>query len=475
MNEKNLQQASAFRPFPGKLIPFATVAMNTRKHEITDVIGGNIGSHSTAKRECMFYVIDILPFPIFLDTRELGKTASRIITTILLAFQLFRNLSRCIRTQNRFLAGDTLQDSSSGGHPPSWGVLVANISLPYYFFMGLIVCSVHPRALFSRTSAFPLYVSFAITFLARRMQAINPLARKEKVLLCSRKKLLAYNTLFIPCWNWSSFSRLVRKGLPSVSFTAFSALISQTVFCLLIVPKELRGSRFSFKALPTLFVPQRCRFIRGWLTFSSRNAFFAYSTQPITISLLPPEEVWRGRFFLFAHTTYSRFWKSQFWTSVSGILVFMMARPTIRIQPIMIWVFTFLVGMEVYKCSRKDFLASWATFMSFWYDGFRDTSTFFYTLLTDIAEFIRPLLFPGKFFESGRKPLQACSALLLRGIIHDLNGLSFLALSSCCQGNKAIPFSRGVITPSLGNTIDYTFFSPGQKTDARIFQGGHRF
>lgn len=49
------------------------------------------------------------------------------------------------------------------------------------------------------------------------------------------------------------------------------------------------------------------------------------------------------------------------------------------------------------------------------------------------------------------------------GIVHDLNRLSFIALSSCCQSGKATTFSRGLITPSLGNTLFYHSFSLNHK------------
>jgi len=47
-----------------------------------------------------------------------------------------------------------------------------------------------------------------------------------------------------------------------------------------------------------------------------------------------------------------------------------------------------------------------------------------------------------------------------RGVIHDMNRLSFSCLvSSCCQGDKAITSSSGVIKPSLDNTIIIPLFT----------------
>lgn len=63
-----------------------------------------------------------------------------------------------------------------------------------------------------------------------------------------------------------------------------------------------------------------------------------------------------------------------------------------------------------------------------------------------------------------------CAAFLRDGVIHeDLNGLSSSTLSFCCQRNKAIPFSSGLITPSLGNTINYTFFPNTREAEGANF------
>lgn len=60
------------------------------------------------------------------------------------------------------------------------------------------------------------------------------------------------------------------------------------------------------------------------------------------------------------------------------------------------------------------------------------------------------------------KLLTRTSALFagnVNGVFHDRNCLSFLALSSCCQGGKATTFSSGLITPSLGNSLIIHSFS----------------
>src|SRR5260221_12105796 len=87
MNEK-LQQSTAFRPFPWKLIALAEIAMITTQHEITDIIGGNVTTSNTTQRIGMFNVVDILSIALL----KLSKATSSIVATVVLSLQLLLDL-----------------------------------------------------------------------------------------------------------------------------------------------------------------------------------------------------------------------------------------------------------------------------------------------------------------------------------------------------------------------------------------------
>jgi hypothetical protein len=107
-------------------------------------------------------------------------------------------------------------------------------------------------------------------------------------------------------------------------------------------------------------------------------------------------------------------------------------------------------------------------------------------LLTVLPRITLPHVFASALFALGNQPfgvflawikkLERCGEKLLaisalqQGIIHDLNCLSFSALSSCCQSGKATTFSHGLITPTLGNFfIVPLFFLPQQKAERRQY------
>lgn len=90
-----LQQTPTFRPLPRELLAFPVITRFAGENKITDIITWDIRPSDTTQRESVFHFIGILPLAILLCTRELRETASGIVTTIVLTFQLLLNLLRC--------------------------------------------------------------------------------------------------------------------------------------------------------------------------------------------------------------------------------------------------------------------------------------------------------------------------------------------------------------------------------------------
>lgn len=415
-----LQQATAFRPFPRELTPFATIAMDTCQYKVPYIVSGDISTGNTAQGECVLYMIGVSPLPILLNSWEFGMTTRSIIAAIFLAFQLLFNLSRRIRALNSLFASNAIQGRRSQRQSPFWRMLVAKIVSLNCFFMRLIVLSTLPRTLFYRVGPPSIHSLFAITFLTRGLQAVNSVTSIEKILFCAREKLFTHNTLFIPCWNGLSLSWFIRKWLSSVSFTTFSTLISQSIFCLIISPKKFRCSRLGLKALSTSLVSWWCWFIGRWFVSSSSSTRLAYSIQPIIISLHPLEEIRCGRFGLLTDTTCPCFWKSQFRAIISCLLILMVTNLTKRSYPTK----RTSIGIEVLGSCGKNLLTTWASFVAlrWWRRTFRDvlrSMQFFLTLFARLHRAIVGIVEVGQ----GLVLLALCTAFHYN-VSHDGNSPS---------------------------------------------------
>src|SRR5260221_1678954 len=118
--------------------------------------------------------------------------------------------------------------------------------------------------------------------------------------------------------------------------------------------------------------------------------------------------------------------------------------------------------------SGKELIACVAISLSFWTLHARLMWSIRARLTTWVQTIFRATMSIKEPFCSREKlSTGACTSLhrSMRSVIHDLNCLSFSALFSRLSGCKAYTFSSGVITPSLDNHLDYTFFFSSLKAE----------
>ena len=145
--------------------------------------------------------------------------------------------------------------------------------------------------------------------------------------------------------------------------------------------------------------------------------------------------------------------------------------------PEVFWVFltiSFVVFSLLFTMSNIILFLFLAVFLSvssllFCYLSFMLLSVSFFAILTSCVQPIFTKFGTGKVFRSGREstPTWACTSLRrsMRRVIHDLNCLSFNALFFLVVRMQGYIFSSGVITPSLDNHLDYTFFFSSLKAE----------
>lgn len=98
-----LQQSSTLCPLPRELVVFAVITRTTSKNNVTHIVSRNIRTCNTTNRECMLYMVFIFPLPFYFGSLKFGMSTSSIIASVLLSFELLRNLSGGMGSLNGFL------------------------------------------------------------------------------------------------------------------------------------------------------------------------------------------------------------------------------------------------------------------------------------------------------------------------------------------------------------------------------------
>lgn len=143
---------------------------------------------------------------------------------------------------------------------------------------------------------------------------------------------------------------------------------------------------------------------------------------------------------------------------------FFSASLTFAMQPI----FISAIGVEVFSSFWQVLIASWAMLISLYWFGVAYVEARFASPTQEVFRF---LVCKEKIMRC-RKMIFAINTLLLRnarGVVHDLNHLCLVTLSSSVAKMVRCPIlSSGLITPSLGNMPIITFFLATEKRKGEI-------
>src|SRR6266568_5575418 len=191
-----LKQSSAFRPFPRELSPFTLIAMCASNHKVGNVIGRDISTNNTRKRECM---VNMMVSPLHFFTT--------IIALAFLPIVLFMNLLRGVFACNCSFTRRAIAITCI------IFCLVSLVVLSFFFFMQVIVRQASltrryagrefasRRRLLSLKGFFWtgfLWTGFAFTCFTPRKKAKLASSICMEIVSCSRKGVLASSTPFVP-------------------------------------------------------------------------------------------------------------------------------------------------------------------------------------------------------------------------------------------------------------------------------------
>lgn len=128
-----LKQSSALWPFPGELSPLIAIARWASKHDITDIVGWNVGANHTAQWIRMLNLIDISAILLL----EFCMAAGSIVTTVFLALQKVGNLCGGVRPFHGSLTRSAILAMNSYYFRMHFVVLAGICSA--FFYMELII------------------------------------------------------------------------------------------------------------------------------------------------------------------------------------------------------------------------------------------------------------------------------------------------------------------------------------------------
>ena len=252
------------------------------------------------------------------------------------------------------------------------------------------------------------------TFFTTRTQMIRLASIRLKALKSCRKKFLTGRANLFASLRW--ICAAIRSLL--VQFlSALFTLTTKPIFFGRTQNKVVTSSRECFFAVSTALVS-----LRDCVSVGSARAGLALKGKFVLAgSVTLPVKILSGCWQNFPANGASDMpiWR-RLVNRFEGVLTSIVGLTT-RLAPAIHPIFHFFIGKEVLGCWRELLLASTAAFKGYGY-----------------------------------------------GIIHDLNCLSFSALSSCCQGSKATTFSQREATPLLDNISTIPFFATQQKTAGEV-------
>lgn len=306
-----LEQTSSFRPFMGQTIPLFVITGWTRQHQIAHVVCRDASADSATHGIGMLDMKDILPIPFF----KLRITTSRVVTSILLPFQLFLDLCRGMRTcDGSFLSTIPLRIYSHFEKiifSPIRGLFRMRESIPFcicqYFVamqyaVATFIC--HPLLIMCSTIAFPSFSRFFWICLAislcffpllfsvlrgimtpshtTTLYTFGPDTREA---ICAQREVLSGSRIDVFALGAPFASVRNNVFRFCCSRTTRLATRGQSAF-LYVVSMEVFGSRgkplFAFGTLFHSLRFWRCR-------FGGRSAYFALAVMPIWASFISVE------------------------------------------------------------------------------------------------------------------------------------------------------------------------------------------